>query len=947
MNCDSVSDEPLGALSLATTKEAREALLRDHPSLASPETVEALYDQVAHDLRVDLRRAGLAARSSLWLAKQIEHAESIALSLRAIGNVQLLQDKPDQALRHFNEALDLFQQSEAHEQTAQTHLNLLAAYLSLGDYQAAHETGTRAQSLLSELGDSLGLARLENNLGGLLFRQEDYAQARTHWRSALSTFRDLGHSHDAAIALRNLAVCEISLNNFRSALEIYEEVSQYCKEHELTLLLHEIDYNIAYLYFLRGDHDRALDGYRLARNRSLEFGDAYHAALCDLDEAELYLEINLLPDSLSLAQRASVEFERLGRVYEAAKAQAFQAVATARSGDDHRALAVLYQAHEAFSSQGHLAWASLTLLYQALLFFREGRRFESRRATTQALAGFEQLDNPGKCALCELLIARLSLESDELLPAQQAAGAALERLQGSDLPHILFQAYLVLGEVAEATEDYYAARDSYYTAIELLQSLRTQLSATDLHIPFPSPRLAVYDRLLQLEHMLSSSEALPALAFSLMEQEKARTISDLLGSRASFLSPSEPARSGLVEQVRGLREELRWYYKKVSHREMLSSRKSESSSKPAFQQMERKILASLTEIAKDDREYGYLHQTLSIELEQVLDLLVDDEVVLEYFVGQDVITLLFVSKKHSFCQPVAVSSEIIELRRLLDFQVSRLDRTAGDGKRRLRSIELARQCLRSLYRELVGPVSDHLSAFSRVKIAPHGFLAYLPFHAFVAEEAHDSDLGDLYTCSYVPSLASLFFARRRRRTGNDEQALLFEDPGEKKESGTLGRTLPWSTEVVPPGSDRGYWEERLRRPWKLVQIPLHASYRLDNPALSSLSISGTQLTLLDLFQVEVGAETLVVTHCGPSPSRLGAGDELLCLSRGLLYSGPGAVVLPLRKSRPAPHEAVLTDFYSNLATGLAADVALQQSQASCKKIFPHMADWAPLVVYGL
>jgi hypothetical protein len=51
----------------------------------------------------------------------------------------------------------------------------------------------------------------------------------------------------------------------------------------------ESDYNIAYLHFLR----TAIALYEATRELCKRLGDPYHRALCDLDQSEMYLELNL------------------------------------------------------------------------------------------------------------------------------------------------------------------------------------------------------------------------------------------------------------------------------------------------------------------------------------------------------------------------------------------------------------------------------------------------------------------------------------------------------------------------------------------------------------------------------------------------------------------------------------------------------------------------------
>ncbi len=75
-----------------------------------------------------------------------------------------------------------------------------------------------------------------------------------------------------------------------------------CVEHGMPLLVAEADYNIAYLYYLRGEYTRAIELYRATREHCAELGDSYHQGLCDLDQSEMYLELNLSEEGSFLAQ---------------------------------------------------------------------------------------------------------------------------------------------------------------------------------------------------------------------------------------------------------------------------------------------------------------------------------------------------------------------------------------------------------------------------------------------------------------------------------------------------------------------------------------------------------------------------------------------------------------------------------------------------------------------
>ena len=163
-----------------------------------------------------------------------------------------------------------------------------------------------------------------------------------------AALREVGTPNDVAVALRNMAVCHISLNDFAQALAVHREARAFCEAHGLARLVVEADYNIAYLHYLRGEYTLALELYQAARGRAEALGDGYHRALCDLDQSELYLELNLLEEGIALAEQALAGFESLGMRYETAKALTNLAVGVGRRGEALRSLQLFARAREMF-----------------------------------------------------------------------------------------------------------------------------------------------------------------------------------------------------------------------------------------------------------------------------------------------------------------------------------------------------------------------------------------------------------------------------------------------------------------------------------------------------------------------------------------------------------------------------------------------------------------------
>ena len=125
----------------------------------------------------------------------------------------------------------------------------------------------------------------------------------------LLPFRD---SEGLAVALYNMAVCLITMNDFPRALATYQRAREMCVEHGMPLLVTQADYNIAYLYYLRGEYSRAIEMLRATREECEKNGDAYVLALCYFDLSEIYLELNLSTEARETAHEGYAPFSKAG-----------------------------------------------------------------------------------------------------------------------------------------------------------------------------------------------------------------------------------------------------------------------------------------------------------------------------------------------------------------------------------------------------------------------------------------------------------------------------------------------------------------------------------------------------------------------------------------------------------------------------------------------------------
>jgi CHAT domain-containing protein len=133
---------------------------------------------------------------------------------------------------------------------------------------------------------------------------------------------------------------------------------------------------------------------------------------------------------------------------------------------------------------------------------------------------------------------------------------------------------------------------------------------------------------------------------------------------------------------------------------------------------------------------------------------------------------------------------------------------------------------------------------------------------------------------------------------------------------------------------------------RVVHIATHGSFRQDNPMFSSINLGNAQLSLFDLYRLHLPAELVTLSGCGTGLNVVVGGDELMGLSRGLLYAGARSVLLTLWDVHDQSTAQFMRLFYEGLAGGKNKARAVQSAMETIRLCRPHPFYWAPFVLVG-
>jgi tetratricopeptide (TPR) repeat protein len=934
---------------LETEPERRKFISR-HKELVLPETVKELADLVVERVRVDTKEALHLGEAALLIARKLRGKEELALGFWAKANGLYASGDNHAAVEHHGQAIEIYGSLGNEKEKARTLSSSIQPLILLGEYDRAFQASERAREIFMRLGERRRIAILDNNVGNIFHRQDRFEEAIEHYERAYKTLSEFENWERAAITLHNMAMCLISLNDFARSLECYQKSRELCERYGMPLLRDQADYNIAYLYYFRGEYSRAIEMLFATRRACEVTGDAYHFALCHLDLSDIYLELNLSEEAREMAREGFLRFEKLGMGYEAAKTLANEAIAYGQQGKTVQALERFAKAREMFAREKNLVWPWLLDLYQALLLFHEGRYFEARRLCSGAAAFFDQTVLSGKAALARLLLARIAMQVGDSDAAEAETAAALSKLEKVQAPVLAYQAHFLKGQLAQGRGDRNAALAAYQEARKALEALRNRLHSEELKISFVKNRLQVYEALVDL-HLsdFEGGEAAVSEAFSCIEAAKSRSMSEMIFQSGQSLPLGDPGQSELVRRIRDLREELNWYY----HRIELEQLRPEESAARRLQQLQEKavsheneLLRTLRELPINERENATLEPPADFSLERLQAALPPDTALVEYYSTGDRLLAAVVTRQAIRIIPVSVVSRVLHFLHLLRFQLSKFRMGAAYTHRFEQPLLQATQGhLEALYADVIVPLREHLTE-KHLVFVPHGALHFLPFHALRSGEGY---LCDDYTISYAPS-ATVFALCQEKTAGNTPNSLVMGIPDERApqiltEVESVAPLLPHAELFVGPEATADVLRSRGATS-SLLHIATHGTYRQDNPMFSGIRLGDGYVNLYDLYQIRLPAKLVTLSGCATGMNFVSAGDELLGLQRGLFCAGATSLLLSLWDVHDESTATLMQAFYKHYVESGDMPGALQAAMKQLREQNPHPYFWAPFVLIG-
>lgn len=908
--------------------------------------MEQFKREVDQWIRSDARRALQIAELAESLSKKASDPRARALGARMRAMALHVQSRYAEALESYEQARSLYAAAGCDVDRARVERAMVDACIYLGGYDDALRLAEQAREVFTRHHETLLLAQLESNAGNIYHRLDRNLEALACYDRADREFAALDDRDGLARVSFNRANVYCNLDDYQQAEILYQRAYDLHTELENPTGAMQARYSLGYLHFLRGAYHQAMRILAEVRIEAIQLGDEQTAALCILDLAEIYLQLNVLDDAATLATDARRLFERLEMRYEAARALTFLGIASLRQEKLADAERAFIEARKEFEAEGNQVHLGMISLHQAEmhLFREDWLQAKALAAEAREIFGRQQLR--ARACAAQIVEARALLGSGDRSREQCET---IEALCGElDLHWLKVQAHELLGDVALAEGQAANAYEQYAASIACIEQIRSSIRVDEFRSAFFRDKLRVYEKLISL----CLDEQTPhrqAEAFYYLEASKSRTLVDLLVNEIGMMpEAASPQAAELHRRWKELREKLHWHYNKSNRIESQGKSRllgADERARHEIASCEQELSALMRQLQYQDPHFQWLKKHSGITVEELRGLLDEDEIVLEYYFDRNQLEI-FVIDWHSLCVrtgPVDVQA-IGELVQKLRFQLNRFQYgstyVAAHAARMLRE---ARECLHQLWQALIAPVADLLRE-RKLIIVPFGGLHNVPFQALYDGERYLIETNELTQMPSAQLLKSCSIPASR----NYEHALLIGAADEiapqiTQETQAIRNIFPEARCFL---GEEATGEALLRHAGEsdILHIASHAVFRQDNPMFSAFKLADKWLNFYDICGLKLPASLVTLSGCSTGTSRISAGDELLGLARGFLTAGADSLVVSLWEVDDVATARLMTSFYQQLRCGKNAAAALRRAVIEIQGIHEHPYYWAPFVL---
>jgi len=272
---------------------------------SDPKNVEALWQMGVAEIEKGNPQAALdPLNKGLTLAIQVDNQEQRALILQAIGVSYRLMNKPDEAMKNFQEAMDISRKVGLKRILASGLGEVAQVQTTIGKTDAALASYGQALQILKDIGMKKEYGDLLNNRGSLYDTRGEYDKALQDFKDSLQIQRDANDLNDQAVCLANIGSVYLEKGDTDNALTYTQQALQLREKLNAPEYMAAALTAIADVYTATGDYDKSLTSLLSSLEISRKANNGKEAAAVSEKIGSVYMYQGYLGRAVGAGQDA-------------------------------------------------------------------------------------------------------------------------------------------------------------------------------------------------------------------------------------------------------------------------------------------------------------------------------------------------------------------------------------------------------------------------------------------------------------------------------------------------------------------------------------------------------------------------------------------------------------------------------------------------------------------
>lgn len=231
-----------------------------------------------------------------------------AMTLNDIGVVYFMQKDFNNALKYYNQAVELRKKNAEYRALASTYNNIGSVFKNIEKTDSARFYYLKSYEIRTKIADSMGISGVYNNLGVLAEKEKKFELAAEFYNKAFFLGISYGDSLSALPMLINVGNAYWRAKDFQNAEKTLETAIKIAKSSNSSFLESKANMVLAKLFSEKGDHKKAFDLLVAANTLNLKHSNSETLKITKELEAKYENEKNA---KMIQAQKAELNEEKL------------------------------------------------------------------------------------------------------------------------------------------------------------------------------------------------------------------------------------------------------------------------------------------------------------------------------------------------------------------------------------------------------------------------------------------------------------------------------------------------------------------------------------------------------------------------------------------------------------------------------------------------------------